>query len=187
MISTIPEEFITDLAKSKTLQWLNLANNNLASIPIKFKELNNLGKIWLAGNPFHCDCEMTWMTGFVNNFTSSFGKHIIVDFREMICHSGKMKGKPIYKLDEVKMGCFPSQLNSWQKISIGIGAGISGAIIIILMTLIVRNSRSVQFFIFFRCRFKSILRLNVSNEDDNVDNKQYDAYLSYRYVYRAAC
>ena len=54
-------------------------------------------KIWLSSNQFHCDCDMTWMIGCLNNLTNHWNKKIIVDYQEVKCHSGMMMGKQIYR------------------------------------------------------------------------------------------
>ena len=51
---------------------------------------------------------MTWMIEWLNGFSTYLNGPIIADYNEMICHSGMMKGQPIYQLNEVKMGCFPA-------------------------------------------------------------------------------
>ena len=104
--------FMSALLQSQTLKWLNLAFNDITNLPVNVQNLTHLEKIWLSGNPFHCDCEMTWMIGCLNNFTKPSKEHVIVDYQDIKCHSGKMKGKPIYKLNVVKMGCFPSRMTT---------------------------------------------------------------------------
>ena len=112
-ISSIDNKFLIELKKSKTLKSLNLAENNIVSLPKKFREFTNLKKIWLGGNPFHCDCSIIWMIKWINNFTASERNHFIVDYLYVKCGSGKMIGIPIFVLTEVELGCLPSKWTVW--------------------------------------------------------------------------
>ena len=179
-ISYICNNSIDFLDTNQQVKWLNLAQNNLARIPDKIQELKQLERIWLSGNPFHFDCKMIWMIGWLNNFTLHSGQHVIFDYQEVKCHSGKMAGMPIYVLNDVTMGCYPSKLTVLQEVAIGAGSGAGGIIILILLVLIIRRSRSFRFFIFYKLKIHSILRLNEEDDDENVENMEYDAYLSYR-------
>ena len=78
-IISINDSFLSRLKNSKMLVWLNLTENELRSIPEKFQDLTELDKLWLGGNPIHCDCSMAWMIDWLNNFTTPFRQHIIVD------------------------------------------------------------------------------------------------------------
>ena len=180
MLSSINDSFLLNLQIKKTITWLKLARNRLTGMPTKIQELTYLQKIWLSGNPFHCDCSIIWMIGWLNNFTTSVGNHIVVDYQDVICHSGTAVGIPIYKLDKVLLGCYPKGLTKWQKVLIGIGSGTAGSIIIFLFLIIIKRSRTLQFFIFYKLNIKSILSLNKDLEDENVEWKEYDAFLSYR-------
>ena len=179
-IKSITDEFINTVNKNQSLKFLNLANNNLAIIPSKVQELTFLQGVWLGGNPFDCHCSMTWMVGWLNNFTTPKGEHIIKDYKDVICHSGLNIGNPIYKLDEVSMGCFPSKWNLLQKVGVGIGAAVAVVIITVLVNISIRNSRSLRFFIFHKLNIRSALYWNAHKEDDNLENMKYDAYLTYR-------
>ena len=180
MLPSINDSFFLNLQLKKSITWLNLARNRLTGMPTKIQELTYLQKIWLSGNPFHCDCSIIWMIGWLNNFTTSVGNHIVVDYQDVICHSGTAVGSPIYKLDKVLLGCYPKGLTIWQKVIIGIGSGTAGLIIIFLLLTIVKRSRTLQFFILYKLKIKSILSLKKDLEDENVECKEYDAFLSYR-------
>ena len=180
MLPSINDSFLLCLQLKKSITWLNLARNKLTGIPSKIQGLHYLQKIWLSGNPFHCDCSMLWMIGWLNNFTTSTGRHIVVDYQDIRCHSGTAVGIPIYKLNEVLLGCYPKGLTVWQRVLIGIGSGTAGLIIIFLFLIIIKRSRTLQFFIFYKLKIKSIISLNKDLEDENVEYKEYDAFLSYR-------
>ena len=156
-----------------------MANNRLTKIPSNFQELPFLEKVWLSGNPFHCDCSMTWMIGWLNNFTTSAGEHIVQDYQDLRCHSGAATKMPIYKLNEIILGCYPKGLTIMQKVLIGAGSGTGGLIIIVLLILFIKRSRALQFFI-YRLNIKSMLGIINNQEDENVEDKEYDAFLSYR-------
>ena len=68
-ISNIPDSFIRTF-NNNNMKWIKLADTKLTTVPKQMQNLTNLNKIWLSGNPFHCDCEMTWMIGWLNNFTT---------------------------------------------------------------------------------------------------------------------
>ena len=179
-ISTLNNKFLIGIKKSKTLESINLAENNIVSLPEKFRELTNLKKIWLGGNPFHCDCSTIWMIKWINNFTVSDGTHVIVDYLNVKCSSGKMIGIPIFVLTEVELGCFPSKWTVWQKVGVGIGAGLGGIIIMILMSCMIKKSREVRFFIFYKLKLHFVLHFHEKANEENIEHKEYDAYLSYR-------
>ena len=179
-IESITEDFIDTVNKNQNLRWLNLANNYLASIPSKMQELTFLQGIWLSGNLFDCHCSMTWMVGWLNNFTTRTGDHVIIDYKDILCYSGLNIGDPIYKLDEVSMGCFPKELTIWQKVGIGIGTGVAGLIIIILSVLIIKRSRDIKFILYYYCKWGSYFGVPKDDKDENLNNIKYDAFLYYR-------
>ena len=173
-------EHITDL------QIIDFRNNNISSVCETFANKvregrnatspwNQLDEIWLSGNPFHCNCSMTWMVGWLNNFTTSNGEHVIVDYENFTCKSGMVIGKPIHLLNEVNMGCFPSKWTTWQKA--GVGIGTSAAIIIFIITLVAtKRSREVKFLLYYH------FKLNTIPDDDknvNLDNIKYDAFFCF--------
>lgn len=161
---------------------LNLRHNGISSVCESFANqldmLLNMQKIWLSGNPYHCDCDMTWMIQWLNTFTTPSGEHIIADFRHLKCHSGMMMGKPIHKLNDVEMGCF--SLTKWQKIVIAVSAGVAMFIIFILVAIVLKKSREASFFIFHNLKIRSVLYWNEEKREENLDDMKYDAYLTYR-------
>ena len=149
ILSNLNNSFLFKLQTSRSITWLNLAENRLTQIPTNFQELLLLQKIWLSGNPFHCDCSMLWMISWLNNFTTPEGEHIIQDYQDVRCRSGGAVGTPFYKLNEVMLGFYPKGLTILQKVLIGAGSGTGGLIIITLLILFIKRSRSLQFFIFY--------------------------------------
>ena len=137
-------------------------------------------KIWLSSNQFHCDCDMTWMIGCLNNLTNHWNQKIIVDYQEVKCHSGMMMGKQIYKLSEVDMGCFLAKLALWQKIAIGIGTGVAVTIIAGLTYLVIKRSRDITFFLYYYCKWCVCFGVSKDDKNEKLDDMLYDAYISYR-------
>ena len=174
----------------KTLQSLDLRGIKIITICVSFAKklrgqemksktvlgLMNLKEIWLSDNRFHCDCDMAWMIGWLNNFTTPLGEHVIADYEELKCYSGMMVGQAIYKLDKVKMGCFPPKLTLWQKISIGIAAGMAGVTIVALTTLVIKRSRDVKFFFYYYFKWCTCCGVPRDDKNETLD----DAYLSFR-------
>ena len=101
----ISDSFLFNMSRSKSLKWLDLSNNKFQKIPEKLQILRNLDKLWISGNPIYCDCSMTWMIGWLANFTTSSGDHVVVDYYDVKCHYGMMVGSQVYALDKVSMGC----------------------------------------------------------------------------------
>ena len=137
-------------------------------------------KIWLSDNQFHCDCDMTWMIECLNNLTTPTKQNIIVDYQEVKCYSGMMVGKPIYKLNEVEMGCFPPKLALWQKLAIGFAAGLAIIIIAGLIYLVIKRSRDIKFFLYYYCKWCACFGVPKDDKNEKLDNMKYDAYISYR-------
>ena len=153
----------------------------LKTLPQTISQITNLDKIWLSGNIFHCDCSMIWMTKWLNNYTTPSGSHIIQDYQFVKCHSGMMKGLPIYVLNEVVMGCYPP-LTELQKIAIAIRTGIAGIIIATLATIVIRNSRDIKFFFHYYCVWCRSFGWTQDDKEEELDHMKYDAYLIYRQV-----
>ena len=170
-ISEVSDNFLNHLMKNRKLIWLNLANNRITVLPRKINQLLLLRKIWLGGNKFHCDCSMTWMIGWLNNFTTQSGDHIIVDYKDVFCYSGLEVGTPIYKLNEVDMGCFPHKLTKVEILSIVFG----GLAVIVILTIIFKRS----LISFYLMEFLNLDFRPKNQSDDNVDDMEHDAYLCY--------
>ena len=144
---------------------MDLSYNNIVTLPNKIQSLVHLQQIWLAGNPFHCDCSMTWMIGWLNNFTTSTKEHAIRDYRKLKCRSGRMKGSQIYLLNKVDLGCFPNIWTTWQKVGVGIGSGFAAIIIITLSILVIKRSRDIKFFFYYYCKW--CICFGVPGDDKN--------------------
>ena len=177
-VAVISGQLLEQVNQSKTLKWLDLRENKLKTIPQRIAQLRNFQKIWLSGNPIHCDCKMTWMIGWLNNFTTVTGEHVIVDYENVKCSSGKMIGLPIYVLTEVIMGCYPAKLTLGQKLGIGIGAAL-GFVMLILVFLVARNPREVKFYMYYYLKVDTVPK---DDKNESLENIQYDAFFCYRYL-----
>ena len=119
-ISSMTNSFVKNLSESKSLKWLDLSDNKLKHLLPEIQEVTTLEKVWLRGNPFHCDCDMTWMISWINKFIVITRERIVVDHAQVKCHSGKMRGQQIFKLNEVDMGCYPHDWTLQQKLIVGL-------------------------------------------------------------------
>ena len=52
-------------------------------------------------------------------------------------------------------------------------------VIIVLVTIIAKNSREAKFFMYYYLKLDTVPK---DDKDDNVDNMQYDAFFCYRLV-----
>ncbi|XP_051858267.1 uncharacterized protein LOC117563323 isoform X1 [Drosophila albomicans] len=53
------------------LQRLNVRGNRLATLPESVKELRQLHYLNILGNEYQCDCSMYWLSGWLNNSSTS--------------------------------------------------------------------------------------------------------------------
>ena len=175
-IQTICDSFVMNLSQSNCLS-LDLSENKLNKLPETMLSLTHLEKLWLSGNPYHCDCSITWMAKWLNNFKTSVGKHVIVDYQNVTCHSGKMIGKPIHLLNGDAMGCVPSKITLWEKLRIGVGIGTAMTVILIITIVVRKRKREVKFLM-----YNSFNLISALDKDEDVDGMEYDAFFCYRLV-----
>ena len=177
-ISSVCNSFVLALNESKTMQSINLANNELQTIPKSMKSMKTIRKLKLGGNPFQCNCDMTWMIGWLNiNRT----QQVVDDYTNVICHDNKFKGKPVYLLNLVDMGCFPSRWTNSQKIGVGIGTGVILLVTVFLAVMVLKKSREIKFFLYYYCKWCICFGVPRDDKNEKSDKVEYDAYLSYRY------
>ena len=132
--------------------------------------------MWLSENPFYFDCKMIWMIEWLSNFTIQ-GKHGIADYKDIRCNNGKMKGKQIYLLNPVDMGCYPSELTIQEKVGVSIGSVLAALLVIGLLILVIRRSRDIKFFVFYYCK---CFGLPGDSKHENLQKICFDDYLCYR-------
>ena len=102
-VQNITSEFFSKIKTTNKTRYLNLANNNLKSLP-KTLEGTNFSEVYLAGNPIDCNCDMLRFTDWLN---STGVRRIVKDYKRMLCAGGRWNGTQLYKLSAVRMGCFP--------------------------------------------------------------------------------
>ena len=166
-ITKICSSFLDD----SKLKGFNLAQNNIVHLPYKIQKLDHLEEVQLSGNPYQCDCETAWMIQWLN--TTHAGGHVIVDYKDVKCHSGLMIGTPMYVLDEVQMGCFPTPLSSPSTIYT-----IASWLVIACLTIIFRKWRIIRN---WRYSYLMYFRRHLNKQGVIVihQQKKYDAYVSY--------
>ena len=107
-VCNIADDFFSEITAIKKTSFLNLANNNLKAFP---KTLNgtDFSKVYLAGNPIDCNCNMLWFAEFLNR-TDQSGRRIVKDYDKVMCAGGRWDGTEVYKLKAVEMGCYPKNI-----------------------------------------------------------------------------
>ncbi len=176
-IKIICDTTLNEILQHSNVKSLNLANNKLAKIPKKFNQtISHLKELWLGGNPVQCDCDMLWLISWLNN-TRVSGQRLVQDYQDVICTGGKLDGTPVYKLNQVQMGCYPEKVATWIiVVSSVIGSLLLLSVIVIL--IIHRKWNAVRWIIYKN--FDKLLGNPDRNED--LDNTEFDAFLSYWYV-----
>ena len=157
---------------------MDLSDNNLKRLPPEVQELTNLEKVWLRGNPIDCDCDMTWMIGWINKFIPTTKERIVVDHTKVKCHSGKMRGQPIFKLNEVDLACYPHDWTLQQKLIVGLSIS-TGIIVIVTMVIVGLYSTRGQFFMYYYLKIDTIPR---DDKNEDLEDIEYDAFFCYRSV-----
>lgn len=165
-------QFLDTLSKMH-LEVLDLSGNNLTKLPRKFEDIHFANSIFLSNNNFTCDCDIIWMIDWFNNFTTSKGERIVKDFKEVRCHTGQKVGTPIYLLDSVKLNCFPPEFAVW-KIAVIVSVGALLLLSMLVAVVVIKRSREVRWII-----YKNFNKLVKAKDDDNVDELEFDAFLSF--------
>ena len=81
-VSTNITELMTE---GKT--YFNLRNNSLRNLPEVITNTRNTTELWIAENPYECNCDMIWMRDWLVQATN------VMDKENAICASGDMIGK----------------------------------------------------------------------------------------------
>ena len=154
--------------KNSHLKTLDLRGNNLTTLPMSITELTSLQKIWLDGNPFHCDCDIFTLRDWMENFNHS-GTRVVQDYGSISCADNKR----IHSLDPWAMGCFP-KLKLWQKIALGVGSACLVSFFVIAILCINRRLEEIQWLLFLKFNI-----LNKGDAEENLDDKETDAYFCF--------
>ncbi len=178
-IDFICEETLNEIFYNSEVRFLNLAKNKFKVISRKFNETgweksNYLQKLWLGGNPVQCDCNMLWLISWLNN-TRVSGQRLVQDYQDVICTGGEWDGIPVYKLNQVKMGCYPDKVATW---IIVVSSAIGGLILITVIIVIT----VYQHWILVRWWMYKHFDKLIGNPDkmEDLTGMEYDAFLSYR-------
>ena len=177
-IEFICQETLHEILHYSNIELLNLARNKLQIIPYMFNETisqqkTTLKKLYFGGNPVKCDCDMLWLISWLNN-TRVSGERLVQDYQDVICTGGILDGIPVYKLDKVKMGCYPEKVATW----IVVAASIIGGLLlmsVIIAIIIHRKWNAIRWIIYKN--FDKILGDPDRKED--IENIEFDAFLSY--------
>ena len=182
-ISTVCKSFFEGLAMHGNMKSLDVANNQIKTLPKEVKNMNlsSITELQLSGNPFQCDYSMAWMREWILD-----NKHVIKDYKDMRCHNGNLKGKPIYSLDMDKLGSQPSKWTLAKKVGVWLSVTIAIISVILLMVLIAKKFNEIKFFLYYHFNFDTIPKDHEDDTNENMENMcdchryLYDAYISYR-------
>ncbi len=78
------EAFKVLCSKAKMLK---LSGNNIKQLPSFLRTTNNETQLWLSNNPYECNCDMMWMSDWLQNATN------VMDRDSITCGTGKWNGK----------------------------------------------------------------------------------------------
>ena len=105
----ITDDFFSKIKSINKTKFINLVNNDLKVFP---KSLNgtNFSKVYLAGNPIDCNCQMLWFASWLNATELHSENRIVKDYKQVICRGGEWNGTQVYKLNAKQMGCYPKNI-----------------------------------------------------------------------------
>ena len=108
-ITSICDDFFVFLLanSSRSVTYLNLANNHLKSFSKVLKKFIFLETLCLSGNPVECTCDNVWFVEWMIEFTTPSGNKIIQDYQKVTCADERWNKTAVYKLSYKKMGCYP--------------------------------------------------------------------------------
>ena len=170
--NTLEYIFGDKIRNLQKLRLLNISHNKLKTLPREIVNLTGLTQVWLSGNPFTCNCDMLWMADWMANFTTDPDSdvRVVQDYYQVKCGDGR----PIHLLDPVQMGCFPKEMALWQKILIGLVSALTIAFVIAIIA-IGKRWNEVKWLMYLHFDI-----LNKNDGEENLENKESDALLSYR-------
>ena len=101
----ITDDFFSKIKSMNKANFINLANNDLKAFS-KTLDSTNFSKVYLAGNPIDCNCQMLWFANWLNTTEP----RIVQDYKNVLCAGGKWNGTQVYKLSAELMGCDPKSV-----------------------------------------------------------------------------
>ena len=108
-VRQISNDFFSEIKSKNITTFLNLANNNLKTLPITLKG-TNFSEVYLTGNPVDCNCDMLWFANWLNTTKPQSESRIVTDYKRIVCAGGRWNGTQVYKLCSEQMGCEPKIL-----------------------------------------------------------------------------
>ncbi len=171
----ITSSFIEQVGDESTVKYMDFRHSKIRRIHKSFEFLPGLEEIWLGGNPFYCDCDMTWMIPWLNSFNNKSNKPLVQDVAEIKCSNGKFKGLAVHLLTDVLLGCYPSKWTTGQKAGVGVAA-VMVSIIFSLAVVAVKYSSFIKFILFYKFKLDTIPK---DDKNENLDNREYDGFLCY--------
>ncbi len=163
------------ILKKSNVKWLNLAMNKFHSLPNMLNDTRNkLEKLWLAGNPMKCDCDMLPLIEWLPNFKTLSGDRLVQDYENVLCFGGKFNGIPVYKLDKIMMGCYPYRMATW---IIAVSSAIGSILLITVIIVVIIHANWERFRWIVYKNFDKIL--GDADRNENIAEYQFDAFLSF--------
>ena len=105
----ITDDFFSKIKSTNKMKFLNLINNDLKAFP-KTLDGTNFSKVYLAGNPIDCNCQMLWFADWLNTTDPHSENRIVKDYKQVVCTGGEWNGTQVYKLNAKQMGCYPKNI-----------------------------------------------------------------------------
>ena len=165
------KEILDDLEQLQCLSSLILSANSLEELPHSIQNMTRLEHIELSGNTFRCDCDTFWMTGWLIKSLS-----ISQDTDNLVCFSGKGRGKRLINLHQDDVGCLSAhQLPASPLLKHAlIGVASAFVLTIVFVIVIYRYRGHIKILIYTRFGFHPWDRVK-----ENPQEKDYDAFVSF--------
>ncbi len=177
-LTRICDDTLGDILNSQTLKQLDVSKNNIHHFStVWMKKSRILDQIWLSGNPAECGCDMIWMADWLENATTRSGSRLVKDYRDLACSSQTKNGTPVYKLDKVNLGCYPTDKPLW----IIVVASVISAFMLVVVTVVLtvhRYWRIVRWLV-----YKNFDKL-IGDPDrcEDITTVHFEAFVSFRYA-----
>ena len=99
-IANISPEVLNILFQNSRHLYLNIAFNELRSLPQNIRNLSSLENLSISDNKFECTCDNIWMKDWILKKSS-----IIQNYKDIKCQMKSGKWIPIIQMKEVDLGC----------------------------------------------------------------------------------